>query len=94
MAQRPVTEVVNTPGGNAPKSRYVQHPVTEVRSGTNPSLGATVYCYMRGRDPDCVTQPTYRYWVVTGVADYTAAQYAGPLCGAGPLVEVSCLRRR
>jgi hypothetical protein len=54
--------------------------------GGGPSV--TTYFLMRARDPDCVTQPTYVYWKVTGTPDSTGSQYAGSRCGVHPLVEI------
>jgi hypothetical protein len=53
-------------------------------SGTS----VTTYFLMRGNDPNCVTQPTYRYWVVTGSPDPTGAQYTGARCGGSPLTNI------
>ena len=53
-------------------------------SGTS----VTTYFLMRGNDPDCVTQPTYRYWIVTGSPDPTGAQYTGARCGGSPLTNI------
>lgn len=95
MATRAAYAVLGTESPSfSAKVRYVQKAVTEVRSGSSPSAGPSVYFYMRGRDVDCVTQPTYRYWAVLTAPDFTAAQYAGPKCGASPLAEVSCIRKR
>lgn len=55
-----------------------------------PHVGTTVTTFyaMRARDPDCVSQPSYVYWVVTGVPDSTGAQYSGSRCGIHALVEI------
>lgn len=52
------------------------------------SGGPTTYYLMRARDPDCVSQPTYRFWTVTGTPDMTGSLYTGPRCGVSPLVEI------
>lgn len=49
-----------------------------------------VWYEMRGRDQDCATL-TYRYWRVVGAPDMTGTSYAGPKCGANPLVEIVVL---
>ncbi len=54
--------------------------------GGGPSV--TTYFLMRARDPDCVSQPTYVYWKVTGTPDSTGSQYTGSRCGVHPLVEI------
>lgn len=55
-------------------------------TGGGPSV--TTYFLMRARDPDCVGQPAYVYWKVTGTPDSTGAQYSGSRCGGSPLVEI------
>ena len=49
-----------------------------------------VWYEMRGRDQDCPTL-TYRYWRVVGTPDMTGTSYAGPKCGANPLVGIVVL---
>jgi hypothetical protein len=65
---------------------------TQADAGTLPiptgGSSVTIYYLMRARDPDCVSQPTYVYWVVTGAPDPTAAQYAGSRCGVHALVDI------
>jgi hypothetical protein len=46
------------------------------------------YYLMRANDPDCVTQPTYVYWVVTGSPDTTGSQYTGSRCGVHALTNI------
>jgi len=48
----------------------------------------TLYFKMRGLDVDCLPTVTYRTWVVQDAPDPTATEYAGPKCGANPLVDV------
>lgn len=55
-------------------------------TGGGPSV--TTYFLMRARDPDCVGQPAYVYWKVTGNPDPTGAQYTGSRCGVHALVEI------
>ncbi len=55
-------------------------------TGGGPSV--TTYFLMRGHDVDCVTQPTYRYWTVTGTPDTTGSHYGGTKCGASPLADI------
>lgn len=57
-----------------------------IPTGGGPSL--TTYFLMRARDQDCVSQPTYVNWVVTGTPDSTGAHYGGSKCGANPLVDI------
>jgi hypothetical protein len=65
---------------------------TQADTGPLPIVTAgstTVTHYlMRARDPDCVTQPTYVYWTVTGAPDTTGSHYAGSRCGVDPLVDI------
>ncbi len=65
---------------------------TQADAGTLPiptgGSSVTIYYLMRARDPDCVSQPTYVYWIVTGSPDPTASQYVGSRCGVHALVEV------
>ncbi len=65
---------------------------TQADTGPLPivTAGSTVVTHylMRARDPNCVTQPTYVYWTVTGAPDTTGSQYVGPRCGGSPLVDI------
>lgn len=56
---------------------------------TVPGPATTTYFFMRARDPDCApSPPTYRYWVVTTVADANAAHYSGARCGGSALTDI------
>jgi len=57
-------------------------------SYTSPQPPPKTYYKMRGQDVDCGPL-TYRTWVVSGVPDYTGAQYTGTRCGATPFSNVT-----
>lgn len=65
---------------------------TQADTGPLPIITAgsstVVHYLMRARDPDCVTQPTYVYWAVTGTPDTTGAHYGGSRCGGSSLVDI------
>lgn len=69
-------------GGSARPASVPKGAKSDFSRGANRFPLQLIYKYrMRGRDANCVTQPTYRYWEVTNFPDFTGAQYLGTHCG-------------
>ena len=67
---------------NTPISAIKDLSVTNTFSSVTSTPSSVVYYLMRWLDTDCVSQPTYRTWVVGTSPDPSGAFYTGTKCGS------------